>query len=244
MHAVNSFITLSYGEEFLPLNGSLDYAVFQAFMKRLRQRAWRNDSSNRIRFYMCGEYGELRQRPHYHSCLFGFDFYDKLYLGKSPAGSKLYRSAMLEELWPYGFSSVGEVTFESAAYVARYCMKKITGPRADEHYSVVNIDTGEISVRTPEFNHMSLKPGIGGPWIKKFMSDVYPHGKVVVRGRECPPPRFYDKKFEELDGLAYEGLQYGRHLETVARSSDNTWTRLLDKETVTKARLKTLVRKL
>ena len=100
-----------------------------------------------VRFFHCGEYGELLYRPHYHACLFGFDFSDKV-LWSTRGGVRLYRSKILEKLWTFGFSTIGDVTFESAAYVARYCTKKITGDKADEHYNG----------RSPEYVTMSRPP--------------------------------------------------------------------------------------
>ena len=47
---------------------------FKKFMKRLRKRF----KGKRIRFYMCGEYGEQFDRPHFHACIFGVDFPDKV----------------------------------------------------------------------------------------------------------------------------------------------------------------------
>ena len=76
---------------------------------------------------MCGEYGDKLGRPHYHAIIFGVTFVDKK-LWSIRRGNNLYRSATLEKLWPYGFSSIGTVNFETAAYVARYVTKKITGP--------------------------------------------------------------------------------------------------------------------
>lgn len=129
LHEKNCFITLTYNDENLPADQSLHYEPFQLFMKRLRKKY-----GSGIRFYMCGEYGEKLARPHFHACLFGHDFDDKKVWKKTDAGSVLYRSAELEKLWPFGYSSVGDVSFESAAYVARYIMKKITGEAAESHY--------------------------------------------------------------------------------------------------------------
>lgn len=238
----NCFVTLTYSSSNLSSSGSLDYEDYQLFMKRLRARF-----RARIRFYMCGEYGESFGRPHFHSCLFNFDFPDKVYLCKSPAGEKLYRSAILEDLWKYGFSSVGAVTFESAAYVARYCVKQDAQayrPRGLKKFDVLDVESGELSERVAEFNRMSLKPGIGAGWLAKFQSDVYPHGKVLVRGRECPPPRYYDQWFEKQDYLEYEAMQYRRQVDAQARAVDGTWDRLAVRETVAKARNSMSVRKL
>jgi len=140
LHAENCFITLTYDPQKvppaedgqLPADTSLVYRHFQLFMKRLRKRF----PEKNIRFYMCGEYGENFGRAHFHACIFGLDFPDKKpWKKRKPGSPTLYRSKILEELWTYGFSSVGTVTFESAAYVARYITKKITGEAAESHYS-------------------------------------------------------------------------------------------------------------
>ena len=193
---------------------------------------------------MCGEYGEDFSRPHYHACLFNFDFRDKLYFKRS-GDSKLYTSSVLSELWPFGFSLIGALTFESAAYTARYCMKKVTGKGAEDHYKAIDTKTGEIYTRVAEFNKMSLRPGIGAPWFEKFSSDVYPEGKVVVRGKKATAPRFYDKLYERIDSddnLAH--LRYLRELSGKKNFEDNTPERLAVKEQIAVARLAQLNRPL
>lgn len=235
MHESNHFVTLTYSDEFLPADGSLDYKHFQNFMKRLRKRC------GPVRFYMCGEYGELESRPHFHACLFGVRFPD-LVLFTSRKGVKLYSSSLLSSLWPFGFASVGEVTFESAAYVARYVMKKVTGDLAESHYSRVDPDTGEVYSLTPEFNHMSLKPGIGATWLDRFTSDVYPDGRCVVRGVEVKPPRYYDKRYTKVDPLVMESVQFERELAGRAHFLDSLPDRLAVREQVVKARISRLKR--
>jgi hypothetical protein len=252
MHASNCFITLTYAPEFIreAKDLSLNYEHFQLFMKRLRKRF----TGKTIRFYMAGEYGELRDRPHFHACIFGLDFEDKKFLKRTETGSILYTSKILEELWPYGYSSIGDVNFESAAYVARYIMKKVNGkPRLNEdgsftdpeqHYEYCDLETGELIKRNPEFNKMSLKPGIGQAWFDKFMSDVYTTDSVVVRGKKCRPPRFYDNKFKELFPEQFDGIQFAREQEGRSHFEDNTLERLAVKEKVALAKLSLLKRKI
>ena len=95
------------------------------FMKRLRKKY-----GSQVRFFHCGEYGDLNKRPHYHAILFGVDFAHDRKLWSQKDGMKLFTSESLEKLWPYGFCTIGQVTFESCAYVARYIMKKQTGEKA------------------------------------------------------------------------------------------------------------------
>lgn len=199
----NCFITLTYDAQHLPDDMSLNVRDFQLFMKRLRKRfdghmevtSREGVVSRPVRFYHCGEYGEQYGRPHYHACIFNFDFEDKYYFKNSPAGEKLYRSPSLEELWPYGFSSIGAVTFQSAGYVARYIMKKVLGKDADEHY----FDPSTGVIKRPEYTTMSRRPGIGYNWFSKYTSDVYPRDFVVVKGQTQRPPMYYDRLIEKFN---------------------------------------------
>lgn len=225
LHKRNCFVTLTYSPEFVPADFSLNYSHFQLFMKRLRRKL------GAVRFYMCGEYGESTLRPHFHVCLFGLDFPDKLFY-RGSGESKLYTSAVLDSVWGLGFATIGEVTFESAAYTARYVMKKVNGDLAPAHYRRVVESTGEIVDVLPEFCHMSLKPGIGYLWFSRFMSDVYPEGRVVARGKSCLPPKYYDRKFAEADPLGFEWLAYDRSVEMLKLQSDSTPERLAVREQV------------
>ena len=164
----NCFITLTYDDEHLPKDGSLDKSHFQKFMKRLRKRF----SDRKIRYYHCGEYGDQLDRPHYHACLFNFDFMDKELL-KERDGNFLFVSQTLHELWPYGFSTVGELTFQSAAYCARYVLKKVNGVLSQDHYLRCD-ENGVAYWLQPEYTTMSRRPGIGRDWYEKYKEDVHP----------------------------------------------------------------------
>lgn len=234
MHEENSFLTLTYSEDHLPYQGQLVYRHFQLFMKRLRYEVGKP-----LRFYMCGEYGEQLDRPHYHCVLFGHAFYDDRVPYKSLAqGGYLYRSDFLDSVWSRGITSIGEVTFESAAYVARYCMKKVNGAAQDEHYSRVDGITGEIYQKEPEFSKMSLKPGIGGKWLDAFESDVINHGNVLVNGMTVRAPRYYEKVLEERDGLQKDLLELTRFEKMRAIDPrDRTYERMRVREEVLKAKV-------
>jgi len=149
-------------------------------MKRLRK-----EIGPGVRYFHCGEYGEKLGRPHYHACLFNYDFPDKR-LWKKTNGGDLYVSETLNKIWGSGHCVIGSVTFDSAAYVARYITKKITGTDAPLHYGN----------RQPEYTTMSRRPGIGADWYKKYSTDCYPSDTVIMRGKEIRPPKFYDNKFE------------------------------------------------
>lgn len=235
MHATSCFATLTYRTETLPYGGSLYYRDFQLFMKRLRKQY------PGARFFMAGEYGEQTQRPHFHACLFGVDFTDRYPWRVSPAGFDLYRSPTLERLWtangdtqPIGACEIGELTFESAAYVARYCVKKVTGKPAEEHYRRMVVETGELIDLQPEFGKMSLKPGIGASWLEKYKTDVYPSDVVYVGTMANRPPRYYDKKLSSREISELEAQRFERAQSCAQDSSPD---RLRAREIVTRARL-------
>ena len=237
----NCFITLTYSPENLPPGGSLVVSHYQLFMKRLRKRFGKN-----IRFFHCGEYGEKLGRPHYHACLLNFDFPDKVHFKTTDRGDRIYRSQALEELWPFGHSEIGTVTFESAAYVARYITKKITGTLAQSHYTCVDVETGEVIQRKPEYTTMSRRPGIGAPWLKKFKTDVYNYDQVLMKGGHSrKPPRFYDNQYEIIDPVGHRRTLLKREANQLSslhdrdawirRERDNTYERRIVRETVHKA---------
>jgi len=195
---------------------------------------------------MCGEYGENFGRPHYHIILFGHQFEDKKYFFTSPSKSRVYTSETLQDLWGLGHTSIGDVTFESAAYVARYVMKKITGKQQTEHYGeITDEQTGEIKLKkTPEYNRMSLKSGIGLTFLQKYETDIYPSDQVIIRNQPTKPPRYYDKKYGEINPLEFEEIAHKRYLSAREKHEDNTPERLAVKLKVTEAKLNLLKRKL
>lgn len=224
MHDYNSFLTLTYNDENLPVNGSLDYRHFQLFMKRLRIKI------GPVRFFMCGEYGDQTQRPHYHALIFGYDFPDKKPWRKAANDHMLYRSQELESLWKYGNAEIGTVTLQSAGYCARYCIKKVYGDAAESHY-------GE---RLPEFGHMSLKPGIGATFFDKFQADIYPSDFCVADGRITSIPKYYDKLYKG----SLDEIKETRELKASKHIKNNSHERLAVREEVLNAKLKFLKREL
>lgn len=237
LHEDNSFITCTYKE--LPPGGTLIPEDFTKFLKRLRKRR----PARSVHYLMCGEYGEQKRRPHYHALLFGVRFPDQQPYGQSSDGSILYTSAELSDLWPGGFSTVGEITFESAAYVARYAMKKLSfyGERAYEH---IDPETGEVSPLQAEYVRMSLKPAIAKNWFKEFKTDVYPSDEVILRGRPMKPPKYYDKLLEKDNPDELLRLKMLRLGDALERAHDSTTRRLAEREEVKIAQTKNLRRNL
>jgi len=226
LHEHNGFLTLTYSPENLPADLSLNKRHWQLFAKRMRKAV------GPFRFFHCGEYGDAGKRPHYHACIFGFDFPDKVHFNGTD-GVKLYTSKMLDDLWSFGFCTVGSLTFESAAYVARYITKKITGPMADLMYTDVDPDTGEIFRELrPEYATMSRREGIGKGWYEKFSTDIFPSDFVVLAGQKRKVTRYYLTQLQKLEGEKYDRIKAAREFAAVKHGENNTHERLLVREEI------------
>lgn len=234
----SSFLTLTYSEENLPEDGSLNPDDHTEFVNKLRLHLWRKKPRRKFRYYMCGEYGEQLSRPHFHYLIFGYDFPDKTFW-KEHRGSIYYRSEELEKLWPYGHSTIGHVTVESAAYCARYVLKKWTGEKAVPHY----VNEHGVMLH-PEFCRMSRRPGIGAAWFKKYgVTDVYDSGDfVVINGKKYSTPRYYDSLLESLDVERLLEIKSDRSNRAEEHADNNTRERLETREQVQKLRAKHLHR--
>lgn len=235
MHEANSFVTLTYSDDCLPSDGGLHVSDWQRFAKRLRKAV------GPFRFFHCGEYGDATRRPHYHACIFGVDFRsDRVLLRRSGKGS-LYMSPLLSRTWGMGHCSVGDLTYESAAYVARYVVKKLTGAPGAEAYSRVDPSTGEVLPIQAPYVTMSRRPGVGASWFEEFGDEVYPSDEVVHKGRRFRPPRFYDGK---LDEAQLAEIRCRRRARVAARAEDLSRERLEAREVCAEARIEALKRSL
>ena len=197
----------------------------QLFIKRLRKRI-----EQPIKYFACGEYGDSRQRPHYHICLIGFDFPDKIYWKKSPAGSLIYRSELLEKLWShpkskksYGFAHIGELNFQSAGYTARYTLKKTKDKKQYVHIEDYDPITGEIHKTVglePEFIIMSK--GIGKDWWNKYKIDTDKDYLSIDYDKKVKVPRYYDKLREKADPESMVEIKQEREANAKEWQADDT----------------------
>jgi hypothetical protein len=265
----NSFITLTYSDEHLPRDMSLSLSEFQRFSKRLRAslnpRGMRESDPNyrKIKIFHCGEYSPPRpavipgttrhpdlvpdgNRPHYHAIVFGFDFPDKK-LWSVRNDINIYSSDHLLDVWGKGFVTVGDLTFESAAYVARYTIKKVNGRAADvpgdtglRPYERVCPVTGQIIEVAKEYATMSN--GIGKDFYNNYRGDMYPRDTMVVNGHELRPPRYYDDLYDAEEPDLMEDIKSRRISEMERHAMDNTPERLKAREKVKQAQLNMLKR--
>ncbi len=223
LHPVNSFVTLTLDDTNIPESRSLDIRHWQLFAKRFRQ------ALGPLRFYHCGEYGEQTQRPHYHAILFGHNFQKdrkKYTHNLKTTKNQLYISETLNNLWQLGNCQIGDVTYQSAGYVAGYIQKKITGKQAKEHYEFIEPSTGQIFDRKPAYSTMSRKPGIGSSWYDDHWRQIYPRDEVVVDGCRQQPPKYYDLKYQKSHPLEFEKILQKRKARALTQKQNSTPNRL------------------
>lgn len=239
-HEKTCFITVTYSDEQIPSGQTLVKSHFQNFLKRLRKHY-----GGGIRYFHCGEYGETTKRPHYHACLYGVDFTeDRTSYTNTPQGHTLFTSKTLDKIWGKGQCWIGNLSFDSAAYVARYILKKVNGDDAAKHYENVNLETGDIVPTLPEYITMSLKPAIGANWYERYKSDVFPRDECIMQGAQVKPPKYYTRRLEKSDAKLYRKIKAERIKTAKKRSADNTPERLAVRLEVKTAQISSLKRNL
>lgn len=224
------FLTLTYDEEHIPANRSLDPNHVKDWIKRLRSEL----NGRKIRYYLVGEYGDRTERPHYHVALFGCDYADNDIINKT---------------WNKGHTFIGGITPESASYVAGYVTKKMT-----KH------DDPRLNGRHPEFSRMSLKKGIGfyaledivkaidsdrgksfleksksTPWIVRHGRKLFPLGRYLkdkLKEKLINDLRYDKKKADEEIGKYMDGLQamYKENAEKVDNEEKARYERSFPKK--------------
>lgn len=234
MHDESQFITLTYDQE--PPNGSLHPPDFVKFMKRYRKSL----EPKQIRFFHGAEYRDNLIGPHHHACIFGHKFSD-LEIFKECEGIFTYYSQSLEKIWGHGYCTVSDLNLASAAYVARYCLKKVTTSKNspekyNAHYEKITPD-GEIIKLKPEYATMSRNPGIASSWYKKYSTDIFPHDTCVVHGKTVKTPRYYENLLRSTDETAYDILKINRKSRAMAHQSNNTTARLATREKIQNLKL-------
>lgn len=161
-HGDNAFVTLTYRDDSLPPGGSLNPLHVQRWLKRLR----RDIAPQTVRFFAVGEYGTQTNRPHYHAALFGypacfrFPFGDRMSVFQR-SKCDCYPCKTLRDSWGLGKTDCGLLSKESAQYVAGYVTKKMTSPT-----------DSRLEGRHPEFSRMSLRPGIGAPFLPQVLDSI------------------------------------------------------------------------
>lgn len=233
LHRNNHFITLTYDDDHLPVDEQLDHREWQLFAKKLRAK------HGPFRFFMCGEYGEQTQRPHYHALLFGLDIPDLVKCNSVYAQHDVFESESVGKVWGKGRAVIGSVTHESARYCAGYAQKRVSEELAQERFAWVT-RYGEFLVRRQPYGKMSLKPGIGAQWFDKYWMDCANHGAVFQNQYKKKIPRYFCDLMEDLYPDDFERMQFTRTQNAlrVFQEGEKHPDRLAAKEQVAIARKK------
>ena len=192
------FVTLTYDDDHLLLTDSgvptvLSRKAFGGWIKCMREQIYRDSGLRGVRFFAVSEYGTEYHRPHYHVIFWNLpEVLFRPYPWSSSPTGRIYRSTYMESLWDNGFVAFAPVNFRTAAYTARYCMKKQYG-----------LDKQLYGDRVPEWSSSSSRPGIGYNWflanidfLKRFDSVPLKVGDSVINMRPC---KYFDKKMKERD---------------------------------------------
>lgn len=233
----NYFVTLTYDDDNLvygidPQTGevSSNATVFKShvssFMKDLRSYFSYHFAHVGVRFYAAAEYGSLSYRPHYHLILFNCPISDLKPFFKNQLGDWIYQSDTISKIWKKGNCTVGALTWESAAYTARYTLKKKTGKEKDL-YRILGVN--------PEFSLMSNRPGIGRRYLDKNMMKVYNDDKIYLStargGKILRPSRYYDRIFDQVSPTKMAEVKEKRRFKVTCRVVfERTLTDLSDQE--------------
>ena len=202
----NQFITLTYDPEHINLVigvdretgeitdvGTLVPEDLTKFIKDLRRYYQYHYQHQNIRFYACGEYGSNTYRPHYHIIAFNLPVEDREYLFSNVNRDRIYTSDIISKIWGKGIVTVGDVTWNSCAYVARYVMKKVKGPEAEEYYQKIGV--------VPEFVRMSRKPGIARDYYEENKNKIYESDEIVLTNKKglakvVKPSKYFDRLYD------------------------------------------------
>nr|UXQ88104.1 MAG: replication initiation protein [Microvirus sp.] len=240
MHEQNCFVTLTYADQHLPAYQDLDHRDFQKFMKRFRKQ-----TGLKIKFYMCGEYGDKTHRPHFHVILFGYYPPDAVY-HRTENGFRYYKSEALDSYWQKGFTDTSNVSYKNAGYIARYTLKKqLPKEQTQDRYTYLD-ESGELKIRKLEYVRMSTGRdfgfGIGGTWFKKYAAQTSLNDYVLdPNGHKCPVPRYYLSILKDDSEQWYEHLA-AKRLAKAQADPNNDPSLLPAKAICAEAKIKQLPR--
>lgn len=170
LYEQNCFLTLTYDEKQDDYHNRLQYSDIQKFKKRLRKTT----TGKKIEIFNVHEYGK-NNKKHWHLIVFNHDFADKKVFTYKQ-GIPLYTADSLCRLWPYGFSTIGDVSEASAMYQSQYVQK--------------DFKNGNL---TNARKSCSRHSGIGKPYFVKHFKQLLRLGYVPVNGQKLPLPRYFEK---------------------------------------------------
>lgn len=193
----------------------------------------------KIRCLHCGEYGDKKSRPHHHAILFGFQFPDLKPIWEN--GKRYYTSDILNSLWKFGISRIGDCTYNSCAYVSRYVCKKVNGNNQAEYYNG----------RKPEYVTYSTKPVLGANYFMRNYEEIVNTQELTVvldKKYQCSMPKSYDNLLKNIDIDIYNEMKEKRvsdsksDLDRLLSSERSIYAKLDSNEKICMSILRKLVR--
>lgn len=173
LHELNEqggcFVTLTYDDAHVPHDNGLNKREMVLWIKKLRKGI----EPKKIKYYLCGEYGETYGRPHYHAIIFGMEPTEET-------------KEIIHDTWNNGFVKIGTVTYDSCRYVAEYIQKGLM--------SGTNLK--QLGSRCRPFALMSK--GIGKAYAMKNKKQLIENLEVSVHGVKTGIPRYYRKIIPEI----------------------------------------------
>jgi len=257
-HEHNYMITLTYNDEHLTYknkineDGEILYKTpslkpddLSIFMKNLRRYYKYHYNIDKIKFYGCGEYGSQTERPHFHIIVYDCPIYDLKCFFKNAVNEWIYLSDTIEKIWAKGQITVTELTWNSAAYVARYVTKKIKGQNATKYYDEKN--------QEPEFVRMSRNPGIGKNYYDNHKEEIYNTDEIIILKKGLPtkikPAKYYDKLYdienpEHMEEIKKQRLEIAKNtmLNQLQKTDKTKEEYLLTKEYEKLQQIRSLIR--
>lgn len=204
VHNYNYFITLTYDDEHLNFkdNNLIDLtgeirtcptlvkSDVQKFIKRLRKKGYQ------FKYFLSGEYGDKTKRPHYHMLMFSdTKINDLVYLSKNKDNDFYFNSNQIRSIWKHGNIVIANFSPKTAAYTARYTLKKLYG---DEKKSLMEFRSLE-----PEFMLCSKKPPIGWTYFYENKDNFLKTDTLVywqdAKLQKLKIPNSFLLKFNNLD---------------------------------------------
>lgn len=241
-HKHNYFLTLTYNDDNLRrvdpcgnFYATLCKSDMQKFFKSLRKELKKrnddrqqssvscdSDSGDDFRYFGCGEYGTETYRPHYHVIAFGLEIPDLKFYKKTSQGFNLYTSEWLNDIWKRGYVVVGELSWSTVAYTARYSTEKLYGEEAHVY---------EDAKVVPPYSMMSLKPAIGKKYFEEHKDSIFDFQQIWVStddgAKEIRPPRYFFKLLErESPDLVHEMMIRRREKSQIMEELRNESTDL------------------
>lgn len=216
-HKNTWFITLTYDDAHLKFGSkglpTIEKDALSNFVRKVRD-FYGHDKN--IRFFGCSEYGDDTMRPHYHLILFGAPITDltidmpdmskpsingryPIFRRKNSNGDYVMFSQNIYDCWQKGKIEVEEASWNTAAYVSRYVMKKQRG-RGKEIYERLGI--------LPPYLRMSNRPGIGYDWLMDHADNILDTDYLSVKNasgvQTSHPPRYFEKMMLKYEGTIEE----------------------------------------